>query len=227
MVTSVQIRRGPVGRPRKASGSPTHRRVTEQTGHAEASNWYHAVQFADGVLQRPLNLHVIVHWRFAPSGVSEFDRVQHLLNLVGQWQRRQGFKPVWAYARENGTARTFDGLHLHLLIHVPGGAQGGRGKDFIAAVRGWVATSSDDFEDRAVKSVWIRDDGVVSYCLKEGTDDVHAAYGVWPVHRKRRNGHPVPGKRMGVSHSIHATARRIFNQNISKGPEARSLPQTH
>ena len=208
MVKPSKLLRGPAGRPRKVPGAPTHRKVTEQIEYNVASNWYHGVNHADGVLGCPLNLHVTVHWRFAPSSVPEFDRVQHLLNVMGQWlRRRTDSPPVWAYARENGTARTFDGLHLHLLVHVPGGESGGMGKDFIAAVRGWVAGASDDYEDRAVKSVWIWDKGFASYLLKEGTDRVHDAFGVFAVHRAKRTGYPVPGKRLGLSHSIQAKAR--------------------
>lgn len=105
-------------------------------------------------------------------------------------------------------ARSLDGLHLHLLVHIPGGQSGGIGKDFLSALRGWVASSATDYEDRAVKPVWVWDNGFVSYLLKEGCNKAHGAFGVTLKHRNKRNGHPVPGKRMGVSRSINATARK-------------------
>lgn len=206
---TMETAKRPAGRPRREPGAPTHRKLTEQIRYEDASNWYHAVQFAEGVLKQPLNLHVTVHWRFAPSPVPDADRVASLINVMRGWlYRRTGQTPVWAYVRENGMARSLDGLHLHLLVHIPGGQSGGIGKDFLSALRGWVASSATDYEDRAVKPVWVWDNGFVSYLLKEGCNKAHGAFGVTLKHRNKRNGHPVPGKRMGVSRSINATARK-------------------
>lgn len=182
--------------------------MTEQIGYTEASNWFHAVHFARDVLKQPLNLHATVHWRYAPSPVPDADRVARLINVMGGWlRRRTDSPPVWAYARENGTARTFDGLHLHLLVHVPGGHDGGMGKEFLSALEGWVANAADDYEDRAIKPRWVWDGGFVSYLLKEGTPEVWDAFGVTAAHREKANHYPVPGKRLGLSHSIQAKAR--------------------
>lgn len=223
---STQTANRPAGRPRKQPGAPTHRKVTEQIRYSDASNWYHAVQFAEGVLGQPLNLHVSIHWRFAPSNVPDADRVAHLINVMGGWLRRRTRRPpVWAYVRENGMAGSLDGLHLHLLVHVPGGRDGGVGKDILSAIRGWVASSATDYEDRAIKAVWVWDKGFVSYLLKEGCDRAHEAFGVLASHRLKRNGYPVPGKRIGVSHSINATARARHATPLNAPESDQERPQ--
>lgn len=213
------------GRPRKPPGTPTHRPVSEQIRYTDASNCHHAVQFADRVLNQPLNLHITIHWRFAPSPVPDADRVHQLVNVMAGWlRRRTGSPAVWVYARENGTARSLDGMHLHLMVHVPGGRDGGMGKAFLSALTGWVASSATDYEDRAVKAVWVWDKGIIGYLLKEGCDQAHQAFEVLPKHRAKRNGHPVPGKRVGICRSIDATARERYKDASVEPREASGAP---
>ena len=192
------------GRPRRKLGAPTHRRVTEQIRYPDAANWSRAIDYATFALDRPMTVFVTVHWKFAPSTTPEPERVSDLLNQLGVWIRRRTHqRAVWAYSREGGLRK---GVHLHLLAHIPRDLI----DDFRAAVNRWVGAKADSCEARAVKVVPIHLptlNGLKSYLLKEGDDQVHQACGVITEHRDQRNGYPVPGKRLGVSHSINATAR--------------------
>lgn len=204
MVMSMETAKRPAGRPRREPGAPTHRKETEQIKYAEASNWTRAIDHARFVLGRPMTVHVTVQWQFAPSATPEPKRVSDLLNELAIWiRRRTHHRAVWAYSREGGLKK---GVHLHLLVHVPPHLI----EDFTVAVKRWIEAKADSFEARAVKVDPIHLptlDNLKSYLLKEGNDRVHEACGVLAHHRAKRNGYPVPGKRMGVSHSINATAR--------------------
>lgn len=204
MVMSMETAKRPAGRPRRKQGAPTHRKVTEQIKYAEASNWTRAIDHARFVLGRPMTVHVTVQWQFAPSATPEPKRVSDLLNVLAIWIRRRTHqRAVWAYSREGGLKK---GVHLHLLVHVPPHLI----PDFTVAVTRWIEARADSFTARAVRVDAIHLptlDNLKSYLLKEGDDRVHETCGVLAHHRDQRKGYPVPGKRMGVSHSINATAR--------------------
>lgn len=192
------------GRPRKKSGAPTHRKPTEQIRYADAKKWIMAIEHARVALAQPMTVHVTVQWKNAPSATPEPERVSNLLNDLAIWIRRRTHqRAVWAYSREGGPKK---GVHLHLLVHVPPYLIG----DFTIAVGRWVKAKSETFDPRAVKvdPIYLPTlDTLKSYLLKEGEARVHEACGVLPEHRNGRNGYLVPGKRLGVSHSIDATAR--------------------
>lgn len=213
----------PAGRPRKSAGAPTHRKVTEQTGYAEALNWTRAVAYARSILLRPMTVSVTVQWLHAPSSVPEPNRVTALINVMGIWLRYRTHKPpVWAYARESASRK---GVHLHLLVNVPPELI----EDFTAAVPRWIEAKADSYKDGAVDVKPIRPgtfDTLQSYFLKDGEDRVHEAFGVLPAHRAKRSGYPVPGKRMRVSHSIDATARKRHPDAPRSPVEATGSPLT-
>jgi hypothetical protein len=193
-----------VGRPPRRADAGTHRKTSEQIEYKQASNWIRAVDFARSVLGQPMTVHVTVQWRLAPSATPEPERVSDLLNDLAIWIRRRTHqRAVWAYSREGGLKK---GVHLHLLVHVPPHLI----EDFTVAVKRWIEAKADSFEGRAVRVDPIHLptlDNLKSYLLKEGDNRVHEACGVLAHHRADRKGYPVPGKRMGVSHSINATAR--------------------
>jgi len=179
--------------------------VTEQIKYADALNWTQALDHARFILGQPMTVHATVQWSRAPSTTPEPKRVSDLLNDLAIWiRRRTHHRAVWAYSREGGLRK---GVHLHLMVHVPPHLIG----DFTVALNRWIEAKADTFDlKRAVRVDPIYPptlDTLKSYLLKEGDDRVHEQCGVRSEDRARRTGYPVPGKRMGVSHSINATAR--------------------
>lgn len=213
MKPQLSIGRRAVGRPPKQPGAAIHRRVTEQIEITQAAEWRAAMTFAvastdgGGGLGMAPTVHATVQWSQAPmAGVGEPERLQVLMNKVAiQLRRWTGRPAVWLYAREGGIKK---GVHLHLLAHVPQA----KIPAFDAAMKRWVAAGADSFDARAVKTVpvWSATlDTLVSYFLKEGTDEVHERHGVLDSHRDKRSRYPIPvaGQRLKASHAIGPKAR--------------------
>lgn len=211
MQPPLAFARRAVGRPPKQPGAAIHRRVTERIGITEANDWRAAITFAvaradgGGGLGMAPTVHTTVQWSQAPmAGVGEPERLQALMNKVAiQLRRWTGRPAVWLYAREGGLKK---GVHLHLLAHVPPA----KIPAFKIAMKRWVEAGADSFNARAVetKEIWsATPEDLISYLLKEGTDEVHERHAVRDEHREKRSDIPVAGQRLKASHAIGPTAR--------------------
>lgn len=83
---------------------------------------------------RPLNRHVTIH--FGALGIADRDAaaaVTRYLKLWGDWARRRGYPVAWCWVRENDAGDGAKGSHVHILAHLPPGA------DLRRVQRGWVA----------------------------------------------------------------------------------------
>lgn len=147
-----------------------------------------------------LNFTGTVVWGLADDGRDPGDRLRELWNRFARFMRRAGEPFVWNYVQETGEVK---GPHLHFTAYVPPSLQPKLKLRFPR----WVAAHAiGPVSPDAVyfKPAW-NPLGWKQYLLKEGTDEVRAAFNVpddWP-----RAGGIVMGKRMAVSPPIKASAR--------------------
>ena len=143
-------------------------------------------------------LTVTVAWHLADDGRALPDRIRDILNRAAKFLRRRHGEPVlWAYAQEVSAGKA---RHWHLTIFVPAVYQ----HDFKVQFRGWATAGAFRPAPRGAvyfKAAW----GMVGwkrYLLKDGTDEVRAAFNVPGTKTHARTGGLVLGKRVAVSRHL-------------------------
>jgi hypothetical protein len=204
--TAVQPNRG--GRPRRQPGSLTHRLTRTQINMAEAVELSNALNFARhvpagqmGEFAEP-NVAGTVTWNLAEDGREPGDRIRDIIRRAAQFLRRAGEPFVWVWVQEVSVGKA---RHWHFTIYVPAKLQA----EFKRRMRRWVtANAIEPFSRRAVyfKRVWGMA-GWKQYLLKDGTDEVRAAFNVPTTPSYARTGGDVLGKRVAVSPTINAGTR--------------------
>jgi len=160
----------------------------------------------------PLTEYIVIHWERA--GVKS--RVQEsniaFLKRAGEWLRRRSVPVAYVWTLENPmvSERSFGGLHINIMIHVPELLRG----DFQHHCRTWIALvggvpKRGVFWRGPVPNEWTADSydylrrGVVRllrYVLKGLEPKLHDAFYIEPRHRLPQG--VIFGKRCGCSESI-------------------------
>ena len=195
--------------------------MAEAVGLSEAINFARHVPGGAG---RPaLNsdwMSGTVAWHLADDGREPCDRIRDILRLAAQFMRRA--KPrepmLWAYVQEVSAGKA---RHWHFAMYVPAALQA----DFKRRFREWVAAGVAGTVSR--KAVAMRPVfdmvGWKQYLLKDGSDDVRAAFSIparWP-----RTGGDVTGPRVAVSRTINAQARHKAGWMGAGGKVAETAPR--
>lgn len=202
----------PQRRPRRAPAS-------QYISLKQARCWAERVRAAERSA-RPLNVYVVITWKYVPVDRSPREAFGRLLERLRKWQMARYGEAAYAYVWENPGGL----LHTNLLVHCP---QAGR-SSLRKMLTGWLSAAGR-LETAALSFEPIYYlEGLIAYLMKGGDRAVQAEFDV-PLDHCRPQGRVV-GKRLGVSQrlgtgrELHGEANRLRSPTRNEAQPAGRRP---